>query len=59
MIKHRHVAEEVLELDRPESALFGVLLLRGAQTPGELKQRAERWHGFRSLADVEDALGAR
>jgi uncharacterized protein YceH (UPF0502 family) len=32
-----------------------VLLLRGAQTPGELKQRSERWHSFRSLADVEDA----
>ena len=29
------------------------LLLRGAQTPGELKQRTERWHSFRSLADVE------
>jgi len=57
VIKHRHVAEEALGLDRPESALLGVLLLRGAQTPGELKQRTERWHGFRSLADVEDALG--
>src|SRR5438552_6400959 len=57
VIKHRHVAEETLALDRPESALLGVLLLRGPQTPGELKQRAERWHGFRSLADVEDALG--
>jgi acyl-CoA reductase-like NAD-dependent aldehyde dehydrogenase/uncharacterized protein YceH (UPF0502 family) len=56
VIKHRHVAEEALGLDRPESALLGVLLLRGAQTPGELKQRTERWHGFRSLADVEDAL---
>ena len=56
VIKHRHVAEETLGLDRPESALLGVLLLRGAQTPGELKQRTERWHGFRSLADVEDAL---
>ena len=42
----------------PESTLLGVLLLRGAQTPGELKQRTERWHSFRSLADVEDALGA-
>jgi acyl-CoA reductase-like NAD-dependent aldehyde dehydrogenase/uncharacterized protein YceH (UPF0502 family) len=57
VIKHRHVAEETLGLDRPESALLGVLLLRGAQTPGELKQRTERWHAFRSLADVEDALG--
>jgi len=56
VIKHRHVAEEALGLNIPESALLGVLLLRWAQTPGELKQRAERWHSFRSLADVEDAL---
>src|SRR4051812_19025070 len=56
VIKHRHVAEEALNLDRPESTLLGVLLLRGAQTPGELKQRTERWHSFRSLADIEDAL---
>ena len=58
VIKYRHVVEEALSLDRPESTLLGVLLLRGAQTPGELKQRTERWHSFRSLADVEDALGA-
>ena len=57
VIKHRHVVEEALGLDRPESTLLGVLLLRGAQTPGELKQRSERWHSFRSLDDVEDALG--
>ena len=31
-----------------------MLLLRGAQTPGELKQRTERWHSFRSLDDLED-----
>jgi acyl-CoA reductase-like NAD-dependent aldehyde dehydrogenase len=57
VIKHRHVAEEALGLTRPESTLLGVLLLRGAQTPGELKQRTERWHSFRSLSDVEEALG--
>jgi acyl-CoA reductase-like NAD-dependent aldehyde dehydrogenase/uncharacterized protein YceH (UPF0502 family) len=57
VIKHRHVVEEALGLDRPESTLLGVLLLRGAQTPGELKQRTERWHSFRSLEDVDDVLG--
>ena len=57
VIKHRHVAEEALGLSRPESTLLGVLLLRGAQTPGELKQRTERWHSFRSLSDVEETLG--
>jgi acyl-CoA reductase-like NAD-dependent aldehyde dehydrogenase/uncharacterized protein YceH (UPF0502 family) len=54
--KYRHVVEEALSLDRPESTLLGVLLLRGAQTPGELKQRTERWHSFRSLSDIEYAL---
>src|SRR6185369_11784742 len=48
VVKHRHIVEETLGLDRPESSLLGVLLLRGAQTPGELKQRTERWHSFRS-----------
>ncbi len=57
VVKHRHVVEEALGLDRPESTLLGVLLLRGAQTPGELKQRTERWHSFRSLEDVDDVLG--
>jgi len=56
VIKHRHVAEEALGLDRPEATLLGVLLLRGAQTPGELKQRTERWHSFRSLDDIEETL---
>src|SRR5262249_39089789 len=39
-----------------EFTMLGILLLRGAQTPGELKQRSERWHQFRSLDDVEAAL---
>ena len=56
VIKHRHIAEEALGLDRPEATLLGVLLLRGAQTPGELKQRTERWHSFRSLDDVEEPV---
>jgi acyl-CoA reductase-like NAD-dependent aldehyde dehydrogenase/uncharacterized protein YceH (UPF0502 family) len=56
VVKHRHAVEDALGLDRPEFALVGVLMLRGVQTPGELKQRTERWHGFRSLDDVEEAL---
>src|SRR5690242_14658450 len=56
VVKHRHVVEEAFGLDRPEATLLGVLLLRGAQTPGELKQRTERWHSFRSLDDLEEAL---
>ena len=56
-IKHRHIAEEALRLDRPEATLLGVLLLRGAQTPGELKQRTERMHAFATLEGVNETLG--
>ena len=56
VVKHRHVADETLAINAGEFAVLGVLLLRGAQTPGELKQRTERWHRFRSLDDVEDVL---
>src|SRR5436190_14436116 len=41
-IKYRHLAEESLGLGREELAVLCVLLLRGAQTPGELKARSER-----------------
>jgi acyl-CoA reductase-like NAD-dependent aldehyde dehydrogenase/uncharacterized protein YceH (UPF0502 family) len=56
VVKHRHIVDETLQLHVPEFAILGVLLLRGPQTPGELKQRTERWHAFRSLDDVEEAL---
>jgi acyl-CoA reductase-like NAD-dependent aldehyde dehydrogenase len=56
VVKHRHVVDEALQLSVPQYSVLGVLLLRGAQTPGELKQRSERWHAFRSLDDVEETL---
>ena len=43
--------------NRAELALLAVLLLRGPQTPGELKGRTERMAQFGSLADVEQVLG--
>ncbi|HEV7504166.1 MAG TPA: YceH family protein [Thermoanaerobaculia bacterium] len=43
-------------LDRAGKALMTLLLLRGAQTPGELRTRAERMHSFASLEEVEEAL---
>src|SRR5579859_4892661 len=51
-IKYRHLAEEALGLGREELALLAVLLLRGPQTPGELKVRTERMASLGSLADV-------
>ncbi len=56
-VKYRHLAEEALGLEREPLALLGVLLLRGAQTPGELKSRSERMAPLGSLADVERILG--
>jgi uncharacterized protein YceH (UPF0502 family) len=54
--KFRHLLDEALGLDREELAVLAVLLLRGAQTPGELKQRTERMQGFADLAAVQDVL---
>ncbi len=55
--KYRHLAEEGLGLDREQLAILCVLLLRGPQTPGELKMRGDRMAHFDSLADVERVLG--
>lgn len=54
--KHRHLLEEALPLSADERALMCVLMLRGAQTPGELKQRAERMHPFTDVAAVNETL---
>jgi len=55
-VKYRHLAEEALSLERPQLAVLAVLLLRGPQTPGELKTRTERMASFDSLPDVDRAL---
>lgn len=54
--KYRHLLEEVLPLDEGERAVMAVLMLRGAQTPGELKQRTERMRAFAELAGVHETL---
>jgi uncharacterized protein YceH (UPF0502 family) len=55
-VKFRHLLDDALVLTEPELAVLGVLMLRGAQTPGELKGRTERLHPFASLADVHETL---
>lgn len=55
--KYRHLVPETLGIEQPEQALLTVLLLRGDQTPGELKTRTERLNGFEALEDVEQKLG--
>jgi len=54
--KYRQLMPEALGVGDGELALLGVLMLRGAQTPGELKQRSERLHAFTDLAAVQAAL---
>jgi uncharacterized protein YceH (UPF0502 family) len=54
--KYRHLLEEVLPLEEGERAVLTVLLLRGAQTQGELKQRTERMYSFAELSGVHETL---
>lgn len=54
--KYEHRMQEVLNLTRPETAILCVLLLRGPQTPGELRGRTERMFRFEHLDDVTSAL---
>jgi uncharacterized protein len=55
-VKYRHLLDEALDLADAELAVLCVLMLRGAQTPGELKARTERMHPFESLAGVHETL---
>ena len=54
--KYKHVMPEVLHLTPPETALMCVLMLRGPQTPGELRGNASRLYDFAGLDDVEQTL---
>jgi uncharacterized protein YceH (UPF0502 family) len=54
--KYEHRLQEVFNFTRPETAVLCVLLLRGAQTPGEIRGRGERLHHFEELSDVQAGL---
>jgi len=54
--KYEHRTQEVFNFTRAETAVLCVLLLRGPQTPGELRGRTERMHQFETLDDVQSAL---
>jgi uncharacterized protein YceH (UPF0502 family) len=54
--KYRHLLAEALPMAADEQAVMCVLMLRGSQTPGELKQRTERMHAFADLGGVHEAL---
>jgi hypothetical protein len=55
-LKYHQILDERLGLDPAERALLAVLLLRGAQAPGELRTRTERLHTFADRAEVEVCL---
>ncbi len=54
--KYRHLLAEALPMAEDEQAVVCVLMLRGPQTPGELKQRTERMHPFAELSTVHETL---
>jgi uncharacterized protein YceH (UPF0502 family) len=54
--KYEHHVQEVFNFTRGEIAVVCVLLLRGPQTPGELRGRTERMHRFDELSDVQAVL---
>jgi uncharacterized protein YceH (UPF0502 family) len=54
--KFEHRLQETFNFSRPETAILCVLLLRGPQTPGELRGRTERLHRFSDLSEVQTTL---
>jgi uncharacterized protein YceH (UPF0502 family) len=56
--KYRHLVDEALGLGPPELAVLTVLMLRGPQTPGELRARTERMHAFPDAAALHGVLDA-
>jgi hypothetical protein len=54
--KYEHRLQETFNFSRGETAILCVLLLRGPQTPGELRGRTERMHRFEDLDAVQSSL---
>ena len=54
--KYRHLLDEALDLSVPELSVLTVLMLRGPQTPGELRARTERLHRFAGHDELTDAI---
>jgi uncharacterized protein YceH (UPF0502 family) len=54
--KYEHRMQEAFNFTRRETAVLCVLMLRGPQTPGELRGRTERMHPFEDLTDVQSTL---
>ncbi len=57
-VKYKHMLPNVFELDDAGTAVMTLLLLRGPQTSGELRGRADRLHEFGSIGEVQETLDA-
>ena len=55
-VKYRHLLDEALRLSTGELSLLAILMLRGPQTPGELRSRVERLHPFASADELQETL---
>jgi uncharacterized protein YceH (UPF0502 family) len=55
-VKYRHLFDEAVRVSGPELSVLAVLMLRGPQTIGELKQRTERLHAFASTGEIDQTL---
>jgi uncharacterized protein len=54
--RYEHNFQRIYGVNEPQAVLLGLLMLRSAQTPGELRINAERWYKFADIAAVESAL---
>lgn len=57
-VKYKHMLPSVYELDEAGTAVITLLLLRGPQTAGELRGRADRLHEFGAISEVQETLDA-
>lgn len=55
-VKYKHMLPSVLELEEAGTAVITLLLLRGPQTAGELRGRADRLHEFGAISEVQETL---
>lgn len=55
--RFEHNFQRGFGVNEPQAVLLGLLMLRGPQTPGELRTNSERWYKFADIASVEDTLG--
>ncbi len=56
VVKYKHMLPGVFELEPPETAVMCVMMLRGPQTPGELRGRTDRLYEFSGIGEVQETV---